>query len=190
MARQMRGIQPRVAHRQRRSLIGSVVAVCFLVVGNPGIAESPGQAYRVLEGTGACLPCGAESYVIIDSQDKLESLYTGLKERCHDSRAPDAWRQAIADLRIDFRDEAIVTMYEVIGTGGKPSVLIAGPENKILKAAIAWDTGPPPHVPIATAACLTFAVRKSAVDRVDVMPGGVLNQTREELSLQVSDPRG
>jgi hypothetical protein len=171
-------------------LIGSVVAVCFLVVGNPGIAESPGQAYRVLEGTGACLPCGAESYVIIESQDKLESLYTVLKERCHDSRAPDAWRQAIADLRIDFRDEAIVTMYEVIGTGGKPSVLIAGPENKILKAAIAWDTGPPPHVPIATAACLTLAVRKSAVDRVDVMPGGVLNQTTEELSLQVSDPRG
>jgi hypothetical protein len=89
------------------------------------------------------------------------------------------------DLSIDFRDEAIITMYEVIGTGGKPSLQITGPESKVLKAAIAWDTGAPPHVPIATAACFRFAVLKSAVDRVDVMPGGVLNKTREERSLPV-----
>jgi hypothetical protein len=89
------------------------------------------------------------------------------------------------DLRIDLRDEAIVTMYEVIGTGGKPSLRITGPENKVLNAAIAWDTGPAPHVPIATAACLTFAVLKSAVDRVDFMPGGVLNKSRGKLSLPV-----
>jgi hypothetical protein len=89
------------------------------------------------------------------------------------------------DLSIDFRDEAVVTMYEVIGTGGKPSIHITGPENGVLKAAIVWDTGPPPHVPIATATCFTFAVLKSVVKRIDIMPGGVLNKTREALSLSV-----
>lgn len=174
---------------QLRSLIVSVLVACALFVGKPSLAESPESPYRVLQGIGACLPCGAESHVVIDSQDKLEALYTDLMERCRGSQAPQRWRQAIMDLSIDFRDEAIVTMYEVIGTGGKPSLQITGPESKVLKAAIAWDTGLPPHVPIATAACLTFAVLKSAVDRVDVMPGGVLNKTRAELSLPVSAAR-
>jgi len=92
-------------------------------------------------------------------------------------------------LNIDFRDEAIVTMYEVIGSGGKPSLHITGPESKVLKAAIVWDTGPPPHAPIATAACLTFAVLKSDVNRIDVMPGGVLNKSREKRSLPVVTAR-
>lgn len=47
-----------------------------------------------------------------------------------------------------------------------------------------------PDVPIATAACVTFAVSKSAVDSVDVTPGGVLNKSRDELSLPVSQPLG
>ena len=175
---------------QLRFLIVSVMAACILVVGEPVIAESPESAYRVLQETGACPPCGAPSYVVIDSQDKLETLYTELKEQCRGSAAPDAWRQAIIDLGVDFRDEAVVTLYEVIGTGGKPSLRITGPESKVLSAAIAWDTGPPPHVPIATAACLAFAVRKSAVDSVDVLPGGVLNKSRDQLSLPVSQPRG
>jgi hypothetical protein len=173
----------------QRSLIVSVVVACFHIFGEPSFAGSPKSAYRVLQGTGACLPCGAESYVVIDSQDKLEDLYTELKEKWRESQAPDTWRQSIMDLSIDFRDEAIVTMYEVIGTGGKPSLHITGPESKVLKAAIAWDTGPPPHVPIATAACFTFAVLKSVVNRIDVMPGGVLNKTREELSLPVVTSR-
>ena len=190
MARQMRGVGPQGGQMQHRSLTIPVVVACFLLVGNPGVAESPESAYRVLEGTGVCPPCGSASYVVVDSQDRLEALYTDLKERCRGSQAPDTWRQAIMDLRIDLRDEAIVTMYEVIGTGGRPSLRITGPENKVLKAAIEWDTGPPPHVPIATAACLTFAVLKSAVDRVDVIPGGVLNNSRGELSLPVSEPGG
>jgi hypothetical protein len=174
---------------QLRSLIVSVVVACFHIVSEPSRAGSPESAYRVLHGTGTCLPCGAESYVVVDSQDKVEDLYTELKDKCRGSQAPDTWRQSIMDLSIDFRNEAIVTMYEVIGTGGKPSLHITGPEGKVLKAAIAWDTGPPPHVPVATAACFTFAVLKSVVNRVDVMPGGVLNKTREELSLPVVTAR-
>lgn len=78
---------------QLRSLIVTVFAACFLVVGEPANAESPAAAYRVLQGTGACLACGAQSYVVIDSHDTLEALYTELKERCHGSEAPDTWRQ-------------------------------------------------------------------------------------------------
>jgi hypothetical protein len=173
---------------QLQSLIVSVVA-CFHIFGEPCFAGSPESAYRVLQGTGACLPCGSESYVVINSQDKLDDLYTGLKEKCRGSQAPDTWRQTIMDFGIDFREEAIITMYEVIGAGGKPSLHISGPESKVLKAAIVWDTGPPPYAPIATAACFAFAVMKSTVNRIDVMPGGVLNKNREELSLPVSTVR-
>jgi hypothetical protein len=174
---------------QRRPFIVSVVVACLHIFGEPSFGRAPESAYRVLHGTGTCPPCGAESYVVIDSQDKLEEVYTELNEKCRGSQAPDTWRQAIMDLSIDFRNEAIVTMYEVIGTGGKPSLHITGPARKVLKAAIAWDTGPPPYVPIATAVCFTFAVRKSVVQRIDVMPGGVLNKTREELSLPVVTAR-
>lgn len=168
-----------------RSLVVSVVVACLLGFGEPSSAESAEPAYRLLQGTGACLPCGAESHVVIDTRDRLEDLYTGLKKRCRASQAPDTWRQSILNLGIDFRNQAIVAMYEVIGTAGKPSLQVTGPESKVLKAAIAWDSGPPPHVPVATATCLTFAVLKSVVARVDIMPGGVLNKTREELSLPV-----
>lgn len=168
----------------------AVVLVAWLLAcGEPGVGESPMPAYRVLPVSGACLPCGGESYIVLDSEEKLESLYGEAKERCRGSGAPDAWRQAIMDLRIDFRNEALVTLYEVIGTGGKAELRITGPESGVLKAAIAWDTGPPPHVPIATAACFRFAVRKSAVERIDVLPGGVLDKRRDELSLPVSTAR-
>jgi hypothetical protein len=174
---------------QLRSLIISVVVACLHSFGGPSFAGAPESAYRVLEGSGACLPCGVESYVVIDSQHKIEDLYSEAKERCRGSQAPDTWRQSIMDLNVDFRNEAIVTMYEVIGTGGKPSLHITQPEKEVLKAVIAWDTGPPPHVPIATAACSAFAVLKSAVNRIDVMPGGVLNKSREKLSLPVATAR-
>lgn len=171
---------------QFRSLIVSVAVACLHFLGEPGFAGSPESVYRVLHASGACLPCGVESYVVIDSREKIEDLYSEAREACRGSQAPDAWRQAILDLGIDFRDEAIVTMYEVIGTGGQPSLRVTRPESGVLQAAIAWDTGPPPHVPIATAACFTFAVLKSVVNRIDVMPGGVLNKSREGLSLPVA----
>jgi hypothetical protein len=170
---------------QHRSLIAPTMVACLHVFCQPGIAASPELAYRVLQGTHACLPCGAASYAVIDSLDTVEAFHTELKEKCHDPQAPDLWRQSIIDLGVDLRDEAIVTMYEVIGTGGKPSLRITGPEGGILEAAIEWDTGPPPHAPIATAACFTFAVLKSAVTRIDVMPGGVLNKSREKLPLGI-----
>jgi len=74
---------------QLRSVIVSVVVACFQFFGEPSFAGSPEAAYRVLQGTGACLPCGAESYVVIDSQDKLEDLYTELREKCRGSEG--AW---------------------------------------------------------------------------------------------------
>jgi hypothetical protein len=149
-----------------------------------GMRES---AYRILEGPPACLPCGAEPrYLVVGSHEEVSDLHAKLTERCGGSESPDAWRQSVLGLRVDFRDEAIIAMYEVIGTGGQPSLDIAGPEDGVLKAAITWHTGPPPHPPIATAACFTFAVRKSAVKRVDIMPGGVLSKDRSERSLVVA----
>jgi hypothetical protein len=140
----------------------------------------------MLESSAACLPCGGAAYVVIDSQDRVRDLYVELKERCTEAQAPERWRKAITDLGMDFENEAIVAMYEVIGTGGKPSLETTGPEEGLLRAAIAWETGPPPHVPIATAACMAFAVRKSLVHTVTIAPGGVLNKTTEGLSLAVS----
>jgi hypothetical protein len=158
---------------------------CLLLFSERGFARSPQAPYRVLQLSAACVPCGVESYVVIDSSEKVEKLYRAAKEKCPASQEPDRWRDAIFNLKIDFRNEAIVTLYEVIGTGGKPSLQITGPVGGVVKANISWDSGPPPHVPIATATCMSFAVVKSAVKQVDVMPGGVLNKKRETLSLPV-----
>jgi hypothetical protein len=163
----------------------AAVAVCVLFLGHPSFAQDPESAYRVLGGPGACLPCGVAHYVVIDSQDKVHHLYVELKERCREAQSPETWHKSVTDLRIDFENEAIVAMYEVIGTGGKPSLKIAGLQGGVLRAAIAWDTGPPPHVPIASAGCITFAVKKSVVHTVTIMRRGVLNKTNESLSLPV-----
>jgi hypothetical protein len=176
-------------YMQRQLRLVSAVAACVLLLGNPSLAADPESAYRVLRGPGACLPCGGAPYVVIDSQDKVHDLYAGLKEACRDAQSPERWRNSVTDLGVDFESEAIVAMYEVIGTGGKPSLEIAGPREGVLRAAIAWDKGPPPHVPIATAGCITFAVKKSAVHTVTIIRGGVLNKTKEELSLRVSESR-
>jgi hypothetical protein len=167
----------------------SGVTACVLLWSNPSFAQDPRAAYRVLRGTAACLPCGGAHYIVIVSQDRVQDLYTELKERCREAESPERWRNSVTDLGIDFENEAIVAMYEVIGTGGKPSLKIAGLQDGVLRADIAWDTGPPPHVPIATAGCVTFAIKKSVIHTVTIKRGGVLNKTNEELSLAISGSR-
>lgn len=164
----------------------AALAACVLFPGQPSFAGDPVAAYRVLDGPAVCLPCGGPSYFVIDSQDRVNDLHAALKERCGEARSPETWRKSVTDLGIDFDIEAIVAMYEVIGTAGQPSLELTGPQEGVLRAAIAWHTGPPPHVPVATAACMTFAVRKSAVDTVTITSGGVLHKAQEELSLEVS----
>jgi hypothetical protein len=164
------------------------VTACLLL-GNPSFAYDPESAYRVLGGPVACLPCGGAHYVVIDSQDRLHDVYAELKEICREPQSPERWRKSVTDLGIDFENEAIVAMYEVIGTGGKPSLEIAGLDEGVLRAAIAWETGPPPHVPIASAGCITFAVKKSVVHTIAIIRGGVLNKSQAELSLAVSGSR-
>lgn len=175
-------------------LIPLVTALIFYSA-TGGCAQDSESTYRVLESTGVCLPCGDEAYVVIDSEDKVRDLHADMQEGCPDAQSAETWRQAVNDLGIDFEHEAIVAMYEVIGTGGNPSLAVTGPEEGVLRAAIAWETGPPPHVPIATAACVIFAVNKSAVHTVTITRGGVLNRnksgedmTNEELTLTVSRP--
>ena len=165
------------------------MTACVLFLGNPVFADDPESAYRVLGGPVACLPCGGAPYVVIGSQDRVHDLYAELKEICREAQSPERWRNSVTELGIDFENEAIVAMYEVIGTDGNPSLEIAGLQQGVLRAAIAWDTGPPPHVPVATAGCITFAVKKSVVHTVTIVRGGVLNKTKDELSLKVSDSR-
>lgn len=124
-----------------------VVAACILDCATPGCVQETESAYRVLDSSGGCLPCEGEAYVVIDSEDKMRDLHADLEERCPDTLSAKTWHQAVTDLGIDFVDEAIVAMYEVIGTGGKPSLAVTGPDEGVLRAAIAWDTGPPPTFP-------------------------------------------
>lgn len=169
-----------------RFLCLAAAVAWFAFSTKPGFADHRESVHRILHGRHACLPCGAKPhYVVIGSDEKINALHAQLAEICGDSKAPDTWRQSVIDLGVNFRDEAVIALYEVIGTGGTASLAIAGPEDGILKAAIKWHTGPPPHPPIATAACITFAVQKSAVRRVDILPGGVLNKDRSERSLVV-----
>jgi hypothetical protein len=158
-------------------------------LGQPAFADDPEPAYRVLHAPAVCLPCGGPSYFVVDSQDRVNDLYAQLEERCGEAQSPETWRTSVTDLGIDFENEAIVAMYEVIGTGGQPTLEISGPQEGVLRAAIAWNMGPPPHVPIATAGCIAFAVKKSLVQTVTITRGGVLNKTTEKLSLTVSDSR-
>jgi hypothetical protein len=167
----------------------AALAACVLFPGQPSFAGDPESAYRVLDAPAVCLPCGGPSYVVIDSQDRVNDLHAPLDERCDEAQSPEMWRKSVTDLGIDFEIEAIIAMYEVIGTAGQPSLEITGPQEGVLRAAIGWHTGPPPHVPVATAACMTFAVKKSAVHTVTITSGGVLQKAKEELALEVSDRR-
>lgn len=149
-------------------------------------ADQQAPVYRTLTGPPACLPCGAEPhYLVIGSHEEVDDLHARLTKRCGGAGPADVWRESVLGLGVDFRDEAVVAMYEVIGTGGEPSLDLTGPEDGVLRAAIQWRTGPPPYPPIASAVCLAFAVQKSAVKRVDIVPGGVLEKDRSVRSLAV-----
>lgn len=132
------------------------------------------RGYRALSAL--CLPCGAESYLAITSRSELKQVDAELVAKCGESRSPAAWRQKVDQAGVDFDKEALINMYEVIGTGGTATLDIEGPVNGVLKAAMRWNTPKGPAVPIATAACFSFAVDKSIVRRVEVSKGGVLNR--------------
>lgn len=167
-----------------RVLYLAVAVLWFAFSAKPGYAEKQEPVYRILEGRQACLPCGSEPpYLVIGSLEEVSDLHAMLTEKCGKSESPNNWRQSVIGLGVDFRFEAIITMYEVIGSGGHASLDIAESEDGILKASINWDRGSPPYAPIATAACFAFAVKKAAIKRVDILPGGVLSKNRSELSL-------
>jgi hypothetical protein len=158
----------------RMAVCLGVVVMGMLNSPETGFAGEKRRAFR--EVPAVCLPCGAAGYLAIASQSALEEVHLDLVAKCGEPREPAAWRQRVDQAGIDLDQEALIIMYEVIGTGGKASLDIEGPVNGVLQAAINWDTPTGPAVPIATAACFSFAVDKSAVKRVDVRKGGVLHQ--------------
>jgi hypothetical protein len=151
-----------------------LVLVMFGMLISPetGLAGEKSRAYR--EVPAVCLPCGAAGYLAIASKSALEEVHLDLTAKCGEPREPAAWRQRVDQAGIDFGQEALIIMYEVIGTGGRASLDIDGPVNGVMKAAINWNTPKGPALPIATAACFSFAVDKSMVKRVEVRKGGVL----------------
>jgi hypothetical protein len=157
----------------RRMAVCLVLVVTgMLVSSKTGFAYEQNRAYRELPAV--CLPCGAKGYVAIASKDALERVHFDLLEKCKEPREVVVWRQKVDQAGVDFDQEALIILYEVIGTGGRASLDVEGPVDGVLKAAIDWQTPGGPAVPIATAACFSFAVDKSAVKRVDVRKGGVL----------------
>lgn len=149
-----------------------LVVIGMIITPETGSAGEKSRGYR--EVPAMCLPCGAESYIAIGSKSALEQVHFDLAAKCGEPRAPAAWRQKVDQAGIDFDKEALIIMYEVIGTGGKAILDIEGSTEGVLKAAINWKTPTGPAVPIATAACFSIAVDKSMVKRVDVRKGGVL----------------
>jgi hypothetical protein len=152
------------------ALLSLIFFPCALIA----CEKSQHAVHRVLETRQLCMPCGNRSPVLIDSYERLQELYLILLETCKPPSAADRWRDAVLATGADLRVEAVVVLYEVIGTGGTASLDITGSSEGVLNAAVRWQTGGPPHVPIASAACLSFAVLKSAVRKVNVHTGGVL----------------
>lgn len=180
----MQGAHAGRGHTGRWLLVSCALA-CACACTQSGTAVQAESAYRLIPDSRACLPCNLSRYVVIDSPEAVERLHEELKQTCSGPHLPEAWIRSIEDLQIDFRKEAIVTLYEVIGTGGKPSLRVRGPEDGVLEAAIAWSVGPGPQVPIATAACLVFAANKALVRRVDFIIGGLPDQADVKLSQSI-----
>jgi hypothetical protein len=155
------------------SVCRSVIAVLVSLSSVHGWCMDAGAAYRTVPG--ACLPCGTPNYSAIASGAEADRVYADLVTRCGSAPAAQ-WRDRVRQTGVDFSREALVSLYEVIGTGGTARLSIQGPDRGVLKAAIVWQTPKLPAPPIATASCQSFAIDKSRVRRVDVREGGVLDR--------------
>jgi hypothetical protein len=160
-----------------RRIFGLTAAV--LALGSfPRELRSEGSAPRAYRPvSGACLPCGGESYAVIGSPAELDRMVASLKSKCQEDRSPALWREQVVRSGIDFSKEALVIVYEVIGSGGQSKLETSGPADGVLSVSIAWTVPKGPLPPIATAACFSLAVDKSMVRRVEIRKGGVLNRS-------------
>jgi hypothetical protein len=159
---------------KRMSAYLVLVVIGIILSRETGSAEENVRGYRVVPAL--CLPCGAESYLAITSISELKQLHADMVTNCGESRSAAVWHQKVVQAGVDFDKEALIIMYEVIGTGGTATLDIEGPISGVLKVAMKWNTPKGPAVPIATAACFSLAVDKSIVKRVEVSKGGVLNR--------------
>ena len=150
-------------------------AVIFLWVGSgcappDEIDEEKAEGYRALPPL--CLPCGDERNVGIVSRAQLDDVSSELSLRCGASEEATSWRQNVDDIELDFEKEALVILWDYIGTQGTPALTVSSPSVGLLTAEIQWEVPAGPARPVATAACYCLAVDKSTVNKVDVTKGG------------------
>jgi hypothetical protein len=134
------------------------------------IDEDEAEGYRSLPPL--CLPCGDERNVGIASRAQLDDVYSELSLRCGTSEEATSWHQKVDDVELDFEKEALVILWDQIGTQGTPALRVSSPGVGLLTAEIQWDVPAGPARPVATGACFCFAVDKATVERMDVMKGG------------------
>jgi len=161
------------------------LVVCLMAaVGGLCLAAGGSPAYRNVSAGDLAPPCGGSSHFAITSRADLDRLSAGFKEKCGQGPAAE-WRRRVENAKIDFSKEALVVLYEIIGTGGKAKLEAVGPTDGVLNLAIAWETPKGPALPIATAAAFVVAVDKSQVKRVELGRGA---RGSGELSIDLTRP--
>jgi len=158
------------------------LVVCLLAV----LAAGGSPAYRNVSAGDLGPPCGGSAHFAITSRADLDRATAGFVAKCGERPAAE-WRHRVENAKIDFSKEALVILYEVIGTGGKARLEVVGPSDGVLRLAIAWETPKGPALPIATAAAFFIAVDKSRVKRVEIGGGGT-PLPGEARSIELSRP--
>jgi hypothetical protein len=160
--------------------------LCLLAALNVGgLAAGGSPVYRHVSGGDLGPPCGGPSHFAIASRADLDRVSAGFAAKCGDRLAAE-WRERIEKSKVDFSKEALVVLYEVIGTGGKAQLNVVGPSDGVLHAGITWETPKGPALPIATAALFVIAVDKTRVKRIEI--GGVGQVPGAPLSIDLSRP--
>lgn len=118
------------------------------------------------------MPCGDERTVGIATGAAFDEVFGELADKCGDSTEATDWRQRVEDAGVDFDIEALVIVWDWIGTQGQPSLAVEEPSPGVLAVALEWDIPSGPARPVATAACFCLAVDKTTVNQVNVNKAG------------------
>lgn len=72
--------------------------------------------------------------------------------------------------RFDWTEEVLVIAQDWYGTGmAKPSIVFAGPSDRLLTATIHWKVPPPPVTPDTASCRFAFAAKRSAATKIKVV---------------------
>lgn len=155
-----------------RRVVGRVIL--FGLAASSALGVEP--AYRRLDpilGPVLAVHLDNENVLVASKADE-EAWLDRLAREKGDDRA--AWRaraeKALAGAGLDFREEAFVSIQRVFGTGMAKATLDLALEGRVVRARITvhWPKGP--ATPDIGSSAFAFAVRKSAVDSVEILQAG------------------